>query len=147
MTDPFNPPPIEGASTRIGGDAGGNPGATPPVTAALAVYALYALAAAVSLLSAGLHTAPLWGIVGLIGLVIAYVKLGESRGTWVESHLRYLIRTFWWALGASLLGWVLVITILLIPLSFALWIGASIWVIYRIVRGYLWFKDSKPVPA
>jgi uncharacterized membrane protein len=123
------------------------PAAQPPVSAALVVYALYALAAAVSLVSAGLHTAPLWSIVGAIGLVIAYVKLSDARGTWVESHLRYLIRTFWWGLGLSLLGWVLVVTIILIPLSFLIWVGTAIWIIYRIVRGYLWFKDSKPVPA
>jgi uncharacterized membrane protein len=121
--------------------------ADPPVTAALIVYALYALTAAISLFSAGLHAAPLWSVVGVIGLIIAYVKKGDAAGTWVESHLRFLIRTFWWGFGAALLGWVLFVTSLLIPLSFLIWIATSLWIIYRIVRGYLYFKDSKPIPA
>ena len=49
------------------------PAAEPPVTAALIVYALYALTAAISLFSAGLHAAPLWSVVGVIGLIIASV--------------------------------------------------------------------------
>lgn len=123
------------------------PPVEPPVTAALIVYALYALTAAISLFSAGIHAAPLWSIVGVIGLVIAYVKKGDAQGTWVESHLRFLIRTFWWGLGASVLGWLLFITLLLIPVAFLIWIGTSLWILYRIVRGYLYFKDSKPIPA
>lgn len=136
MADELQPPVVTPAPT-----------VEPPVTAALIVYALYALTAAISLFSAGLHAAPLWSIVGVIGLIIAYVKKADARGTWVESHLRYLVRTFWWGLGAALLGWMLLVTIILIPLSFVIWIATSLWIIYRIVRGYLYFKDSKPIPA
>ncbi|MEP7063690.1 MAG: hypothetical protein ABI881_14970 [Betaproteobacteria bacterium] len=136
MADELQPPVVTPAPT-----------VEPPVTAALIVYALYALTAAISLFSAGLHAAPLWSIVGVIGLIIAYIKKADARGTWVESHLRYLVRTFWWGLGAALLGWMLLVTIILIPLSFVIWIATSLWIIYRIVRGYLYFKDSKPIPA
>jgi len=79
------------------------------------------------------------------------VKLGEARGSWVETHLRYLIRTFWWGLVIAvicwLVGWVFAVTIIGIPVAIALWIAAPVWTIYRIIRGYLWFKESKPVPA
>lgn len=125
--------------------------ASPPVSAALVVYALYALAAAVSIIPPGVHTAPLWSVVGAIGLVIAYVKLGDAKDTWVDSHLRYLIRTFWWGLLIAVvcwtLGWVFAVTIIGLPIAILLWIAAPAWIIYRIIRGYLWFKDSKPVPA
>ncbi len=125
--------------------------AEPPTTAALVVYALYALTAAVSLFSAGFHIVPLLSMIGVIGLIIAYVKRSDARGTWVESHLGYLIRTFWWALAAGivcwLLGWVLAITIIGIPLALLLWIATPLWIVYRIIRGYLYFKDSKPIPA
>lgn len=135
MAEDFPPPVVIAAA------------AEPPATAALIVYALYALTAAISLFSAGLHAAPLWSVVGVVGLIIAYVKKGDARGTWVESHLRMLISTFWWGFCAALLGWLLFITILLIPVSFLIWIATSLWIIYRIVRGYLYFKDSKPIPA
>ena len=123
----------------------------PPVTAALVVYALYALTAAVSLFSAGFHIVPLLSLVGVIGLVIAYVKRADARGTWVASHLSYLVRTFWWALVAGvllwLLGWIFAITLIGIPVALLLWIATPLWIIYRIVRGYLYFKDSQPIPA
>jgi uncharacterized membrane protein len=132
---PMSPPPV----------------VAPPVSAALVVYALYALAAVVSLISAGLHTAPLWSVVGVIGLVICYVKLGDARGTWVESQLRYLIRTFWWGLLIAVIcwtfGWLFAITLIGLPIALLLWIAAPAWIIYRIIRGYLLFKDSKPIPA
>ena len=44
-------------------------------------------------------------------------------------------------------GWVFAVTIIGIPVAIALWIAAPVWTIYRIIRGYLWFKESKPVPA
>lgn len=123
----------------------------PPVTAALVVYALYALTAAISLLSAGFHIVPLLSLIGVIGLVIAYVKKSDAQGTWVASHLSYLIRTFWWALfagvGCWILGWLFAVTLIGIPVALLLWIATPLWIIYRIVRGYLHFKDSRPIPA
>jgi uncharacterized membrane protein len=140
MAEDLPPPPAVPAAT-----------AEPPVTAALVVYALYALTAAVSLFSAGFHIVPLLSLVGVIGLIIAYVKRSDAQGTWVASHLSYLIRTFWWALFAGIvcwiLGWIFAVTIIGIPLALLLWIATPVWIIYRIIRGYLWFKDSKPVPA
>jgi uncharacterized membrane protein len=118
----------------------------PPVTAALVVYALYTLAAVGSLATAGTHTTPLLSTVGLIGLIIAYVKRSDAAGTWVASHMSFLIRTFWWALGASAVGWLFFVTLLGIPIALIIWFGTGIWIIYRVVRGYLWFKDSKPIP-
>ena len=78
---------------------------------------------------------------------MAYVKRGEARGTWAESHLTWLIRTFWWSLLWALVGAVLFVTLIGIPIAFVVWAGTTIWVIYRLVRGYLLFKDSKPIPG
>jgi uncharacterized membrane protein len=118
----------------------------PPVTAALVVYALYALSGAIALATAGLHTAPLLSTVGVIGLVIAYVKRGEASGTWVASHLAYLIRTFWWAFGASVVGWLFAITIIGLVIAVPIWFITGIWILYRVIRGYLYFKDSVAIP-
>lgn len=124
----------------------------PPITAALVAYALFGIAAITGLVSSGLvHFAPLVALAGIIGVIVAYVKRGEARGTWVESHFDWLIGTFWWSLlwdvVAIVVGvltfWILGLGILLAIVILA---ATSIWVIYRVVRGYLAFKDSQPVP-
>lgn len=129
------------------------PAGQPPITAALIVYALFALAAIGAVVSSGLVTfAPLVVIAGIVGVIIAYVKRGEARGTWVESHFTWLIGTFWWSLlwdvVAIVIGlltwWILGLGILLAIVILA---ATSIWVIYRVVRGYLAFKDSEPLPG
>jgi uncharacterized membrane protein len=127
--------------------------AQPPITATLVVYAMFAIAAVTGLVSSGLvHFAPLVALAGIIGVIIAYVKRGEARGTWVESHLDWLIATFWWSLlwdvVAIVIGiltfWILGLGILLAMVILA---ATSIWVVYRVVRGYLAFKDSEPMPS
>lgn len=126
--------------------------AQPPITAALIVYALFGIAAIGGVISSGLVAfAPLVAIAGIVGVIIAYVKRGEAQGTWVASHFDWLIRTFWWSLLWSIIvvavGLVLtlvLIGLLILPLGLA---AVSIWGIYRVVRGYLAFKDSQPVPG
>ncbi|CAG0971203.1 hypothetical protein BURK1_01233 [Burkholderiales bacterium] len=129
-----------------------SPAAQPPMTATLVVYALYAFAAIGGVISSGLvQFAPLVALAGIVGVIIAYVKRSEARGTWVASHLDWLIRTFWWSLLWSLIvgavGVVLMLVLVgfvLLPLGLA---AVSIWVIYRVVRGYLAFRDSQPLPG
>ena len=66
------------------------------ITATVVVYALFGVAAVVAIASHGFPPiAPLGGIVGLIGIIMAYVKRGDATGTWLASHYRWLIRTFW----------------------------------------------------
>jgi uncharacterized membrane protein len=121
-------------------------GEPPGATAALIVYGLYALSGVIALGSAGVHAAPLLSTIGLIGLIIAYVKRGDAQGSWTHSHLAYLIRTFWWALGASLIGWLCALTLILLPIGWLIWLGAAVWILYRVIRGYLYFKDGKALP-
>jgi uncharacterized membrane protein len=124
----------------------------PPVSAALLAYALFGVAAVVAFVSSGFHfVAPLMGLVGIAGLIVAYVKRDDARGTWVASHLRWLIRTFWFSLLWAVIGWIVLITLGLIligiPIAIVIWGAASIWVLYRVIRGYLLFNDNKPVPG
>jgi len=132
-----------------------NPGTaagSPPVSGALLAYALFGTAAVIALVSHGFpFAAPLMGLVGIAGLIVAYVKRDDAQGTWVASHLTWLIRTFWYsflwgAVGAIVLV-VLGIILIGIPIALLIWAVASIWVIYRVIRGYLLFKDGKPIPG
>jgi len=118
----------------------------PPVTAVLVVYALFAVAAIAAIVGHGLLVgAPLLTIIGVIGVIVAYITRGDARGTWAESHLTWLIRTFWWSFLWNSLGWLLAVTLIGLPLAIALWVAATIWVIYRVIRGYLLFHESKPI--
>lgn len=124
------------------------PARQPPVNAALLVYALFAVAALVGVASHGFPLfAPLLGIVGVVAIIVAYVKRDEAQGSWVQSHFRWLVRTFWWSLLWAMLGAVVFITLIGIPIAFAIWAIDTIWVIYRVIRGYLYFHDSRPVPG
>lgn len=123
----------------------------PPITAALIVYALFGIAAIGGVISSGIVVfAPLVAIAGIVGIVIAYVKRDEARGTWVESHLDWLIATFWWSLLWSVvvgvIGGILLLVLIgfvILPVGLAI---VSVWVIYRVVRGYLAFNKSEPLP-
>ena len=126
--------------------------AAPPVSAATLVYVLFAVAVVGTLLSHGLIVfAPLVGVAGIVGVIIAYVKRGDAQGTWVASHFTWLIRTFWWSLLWDVIGVLVLVTLGLIligiPIAVAIFVATSIWGIYRLVRGFLLFKDNQAVPG
>jgi uncharacterized membrane protein len=75
------------------------------------------------------------------------VKRGDAQGTWVASHFAWLIRTFWYSLLWGAIGAAFAITIIGLIVAIPIWVVASIWVIYRVIRGYLLFKESKPIPG
>lgn len=77
----------------------------------------------------------------LIGLIINYVKRDDARGTLYESHFNWQIRTFWWGLAWFALGCILVIVGVGLIILFAAWV----WVIYRVVKGWLKLIEGKAV--
>jgi uncharacterized membrane protein len=121
----------------------------PPTTSTLVAYLLFGLAAVTQIAGSGLVVpAPLLTI---IGVVIAYLQRSDARGTWVESHLTWLIRTFWWSTIWAVIGWIVLILFAIILIGLALgpliWGATAIWVLYRVIRGILLFKDSRPIPG
>ena len=83
------------------------------------------------------------GITWIVAVVINYVKKEEAQGTWLESHFRWQIRTFWFGLLWSVIGALLVFVLI----GFAILFAAAVWIIYRIVKGWLNLIDGKPVPV
>jgi uncharacterized membrane protein len=131
-----------------------SPGASRPlpINAALLVYALFAVAALIGVASHGFPLfAPLMGVVGIVAIIIAHVKRDQAAGSWLASHFSWQIRTFWWSLLWAMVGALVFVTLGLIligiPIAFAIWAADTIWVIYRVVRGYLLFHESQPVPG
>ena len=122
------------------------------ISTTLLIYALYGIAAVFGLVSSGFPLiAPFFGVLGIVAVIIAYVRRAEVAGTWLASHYRWLIRTFWFSLLWAMVGGLVLVTLGLIligiPIALGIWIAATIWVIYRLVRGYVLFKDSKAIPG
>jgi uncharacterized membrane protein len=82
------------------------------------------------------------GLTWIVALIVNYVKREEAAGTFLESHFRWQIRTFWWGLAGAIAGLIL----MLVLIGWLLWIAVAVWAIYRIVKGGLYLNDGKPMP-
>jgi uncharacterized membrane protein len=115
------------------------------------IYGLYSLAVLMALGST--HSIALrfaFGLPSIVAVVMNYARRSEVHGTWLESHFRWQIHTFWYAWL-----WIIVTTIVAFPLAIVL-VGIAIeivglaiigiWVIYRIVRGWLALRAGQPMP-
>jgi uncharacterized membrane protein len=99
---------------------------------AIAVYALQAA----SIL-------PPFVITFFVAVILNYIKLDDVRGTWLESHFRWQMRTFWFGLLWFVLGGLTYI----IVIGWAILFAATLWLIYRILKGWLNLNDGKPMYA
>jgi uncharacterized membrane protein len=114
------------------------------------IYALHAFSLLTGILGAAtVIGAFLLGWPSIIAVILNYVKRGEVRGTWLESHFRWQIRTFWFGLLWVSLCILFVIFTLGLGIFIA-WIPlliVSIWFIYRILRGWIRLSERKPMPV
>jgi len=120
------------------------------VTISHVTYALHAVGLAIGAFGAStVIGAFVFGWPSIIAVIINYVKRSEARGTWLESHFRWQIRTFWFALL-----WVILVAIVgglltVVLVGFAIWavglFALGLWAIYRIARGWLRLKDRQPM--
>src|SRR5690606_24204752 len=78
-------------------------------------------------------------------VVLNYIKRGDARGTWAESHYRWQIRTFWYALLWAVIATVCIFTVVLAVIGFPMLVALTIWLIYRIARGWLRLGDRNPM--
>jgi uncharacterized membrane protein len=83
----------------------------------------------------------LFGITWLIAVIIDYVKRDDAKGTWLESHFTWQIRTFWWGLLWGVIGGVL----LLVLVGYLVLVANAVWIIYRIVKGWLRLAERRQV--
>jgi uncharacterized membrane protein len=79
----------------------------------------------------------------VIGVILNYVKLEDVHGTWLESHFRWQMRTFWWGLLWAVIGFIL----LLIVIGWFVLIADGVWILYRVIKGWLNLNDNKPMPG
>jgi uncharacterized membrane protein len=111
------------------------------------IYGLHAWSVLAGLLTpAFVITMFLFGWPSLVAVLLNYLKRAEAKGTMLESHFRWQIRTFWLALPLLLLGIVLWVTLLLIPLAILLLALTGLWITYRVARGWIALARGQPLP-
>jgi uncharacterized membrane protein len=76
------------------------------------------------------------------GVIINYVRMEDVQGSWIESHFRWQTRTFWYTLLWLVIGSVTT----LILIGWAILLAASLWLIYRIVKGWLYLNEQRAMP-
>ena len=112
------------------------------------IYALHALSLLTGIIGAATVVgAFLTGWPSIVAVILNYVKRSQVRGTWLDSHFRWQLRTFWFGLlWVSLCALFVILTlgvgilIAWLPLAFV-----SVWFVYRIVRGWLALRDGRPM--
>jgi uncharacterized membrane protein len=112
------------------------------------IYALHALSLITGIIGAATVVgAFLTGWPSILAVILNYAKRSEVRGTWLESHFRWQIRTFWFGLLWVTLCALFIIATLGIGLLIA-WLPLSLvglWFIYRIARGWLRLMEHRPM--
>lgn len=111
------------------------------------MYGLHAFSAVTGLLTpAFVVTAFLTGWPSLIALLLNFLKRGEARGTWLESHFRWQLRTFWYAVLWIGLAILFGLTVIGLPIAWMIVFVAGLWVLYRIARGWLRLNGRQAMP-
>jgi uncharacterized membrane protein len=111
------------------------------------IYALHAFSVLTGISSAAfVVTAFLTGWPSIIAVINNYVKRDNVRGTFLDSHFSWQIRTFWWSLLWVVIAGVLIATIIGMVIGIPLMVLVGLWIFYRIVRGWLALTGRKTMP-
>jgi uncharacterized membrane protein len=117
------------------------------------IYGLHACSVLIGLFSFGFGGAATHFVVGLpsiAAILINYARRAEARGTWLESHFRWQIRTFWFALLWIAVSAIVSAPFILFLVGIFIWLFGlalvGVWIIYRVARGWLLLNEHRPVP-
>jgi uncharacterized membrane protein len=118
------------------------------VTLTHIIYGLHAFSVLTGISSAAfIVTAFLSGWPSIIAVIINYVKRDNVRGTFLDSHFSWQIRTFWWSVLWVLIAGVLIATFIGMVIGIPLMVVVGLWILYRIVRGWLTLTGRKAMPV
>ena len=116
------------------------------LVAAHIVYGLHAVAIVLGITGAATVVGGFVGSVpSIIAVIINYLKRGSARNSWAASHYRWQIRTFWFALLWLIIAMLLVVTLIGAPVGMGLLLALTLWLIYRIARGWMRLLDRQPM--
>lgn len=117
------------------------------VTVTHIVYALHAFAVMTGILtSATIIFSFLASIPSLVAVGINYFYRSDVRGTWLDSHFSWQIRTFWYTVLWMLIGVVLILTLIGALFGFIVLGVTTLWVVYRVARGWWALAHGEPLP-
>lgn len=121
------------------------------VTYAHVIYALHTLSVLIGVVgAASIVGSFIFGVPSIVAVIMNYVRRRDVAGTWLESHFSWQIRTFWWALAFSAVVLVVSAPLMLVLIGFATaavgLVIIGVWVLYRVVRGWLALRDLRPLP-
>ena len=109
---------------------------------------LHALSAVSGVLtSATVVGAFVFGWPSIIAVIINYLTRDQVRGTWLATHWRWQLRSFWFAALWLLAAGLLAVTLVGIPAAIMVIVGTGLWVLYRVIRGWLALKDRRGMPV
>ena len=120
------------------------------ITTLHVTYALHAVGLAIGAFGASTIVGSfIFGWPSIIAVIINYVRRNEARGTWLESHFDWQIRTFWIAVGISILVGVLGALLAIVIIGLGIWLIGffmlGVWAIYRIAKGWMALRDRRVV--
>ncbi len=121
------------------------------VTISHVTYGLHALGLAIGAFGAATIVGSfLFGWPSIVAVIVNYLKRGEARGTWLESHFAWQIRTFWFSLLWATVVGVTGLLLAIVLVGFAIWaiglFALGVWAIYRIARGWSALQSRRAVP-
>lgn len=114
------------------------------------IYALHALSVLIGVLgSASIIGSFLLGLPSILAVIMNYVRQSDARGTYLESHFRWQIRTFWGAVACLAVVTLVSLPLMVVIIGFGTMalgvLAISIWIAYRVIRGWLALRDQKPI--
>jgi len=113
-----------------------------------AIYALHACSILIAVIgSAFVVGGFLFGIPSIIAVILNYAKRADVRGTFLDTHFRWQIRTFWFAMLWAAVGVLILLTLIGFFIGLGVLALTGLWVIYRVVRGWLNLNERKPMPV
>jgi len=120
------------------------------VTLTHVIYALHAASLVIGVVTAvTIISAFLFGVPSIIAVILNYVRRSDVRGTYLDSHFGWQIRTFWFAALWAVIGIFLWAALAIVVIGFIIGplilFADGIWVAYRVIRGWLTLKDHRPM--
>jgi len=117
------------------------------VTVTHLIYALHGFAVFTGLVgSATIIGSFVASLPSIAAIVLNYWNQATVRGTWLESHFRWQIRTFWFAVLWVVVAVVMLLTVIGIPFALLVMGLVGLWLLYRVVRGWLALSGQRGMP-
>jgi len=129
-------------------ESGGSPAPSDGyITLTHVIYALHSLTLLTGLLTpVFIVTAFVTGWPSILAVILNYAKRSKVKGSFLESHFRWQIRTFWFALMWIGVGLMLGLSLIGLPLAWVVVGISGLWVLYRVARGWLRLLDRESMP-